>query len=755
MSFLRHALRHATAGRRVFPLIQFSKLPGIEEFPTRATTDEATIRQWWFDDIMELENPLNVGISTDGLLVIDVDNKDGRNGDASLLALEMRGIELPETYEQTTPTGGRHIVFSSPVPISNSVQKIGPGLDVRGRGGFIVASGSVVEKGTYKDNGKPVVPAPQALIDLCGVSVERAVSAEAVAEVDEDAALKRFTDWLEHHAPRSIKGSGGDATAYQVACRGRDEGLSEALVLDAMLSESWDGGCGWAPDKLAKKVKHAFTYAKGAAGNRAPETEFSAVSVPQPAPSPAAPPEAEQPDLPIPLNDENHPVNVLNRDHAFVLIGSNHFVLWETTDYLGRYDLRYLEESSFHRTHTANKVPVERARSVELVPTTKLWMDAPARVTPPGPDEPALWRRSYRGVVFDPSGKAPPGYYNVWRGFAFEPQGENEPATSEARWSLDAWKEHLQENVCRGDASLTKWLTGWFAHAVQRPWEKPLVAVVMRGGKGTGKTTVAERFCALLGSHGLVTQDRRFMISNFNGHMERLLALVLDEAIWPGDKAGEGVLKGLVTGTEHLIERKGKEPYRVRNYTRVIIIGNEKWLVPASNDERRFAVFDIGDGRKQQNEWFERMRVGMENGGYRLLLRYLMDFDLTGIDVNRAPATLGLLAQKEESLEPLAQWWHECLVDGRITHADTPGTWPEQVSCDEIPHAISRYFRNRNISARVPSNVSIGRELRKLCPGIERKRTTNNGYIYEIPPLDVARKQWADYLNQSVTWATH
>jgi hypothetical protein len=90
----------------------------------------------------------------------------------------------------------------------------------------------------------------------------------------------------------------------------------------------------------------------------------------------------------------------------------------------------------------------------------------------------------------------------------------------------------------------------------------------------------------------------------------------LDEAFWSGDKQAEGVLKDLITGRDHVIEHKGKEPYSVANKTRVVIIGNEDWLIPASHDERRFAFFDVGDGRKQDRAFFQSMREGMEAGGY-------------------------------------------------------------------------------------------------------------------------------------------
>lgn len=274
MSFYQHALAHAARGFRVFPLQPGAKLPAIDDFPNQATTDPEIIKSWWVEDVMGWEHPYNIGISTDGLCVIDVDVKDGRKGDASLLKLQLEGLDLPTTYEQTTPTAGGHLVFSASKPVSNSVQKIGAGLDVRGQGGFIVASGSTTPKGVYRDNGLPIADAPPELLVRCGFAKERAeLSSEAAASIDEDRASARFAEWLKT-APRSEKGNGGDACAYNTACKGRDFGCSEATVVDLMLSEAWEHGCGWSAEKLERKVAHAFKYAKGVPGNAAAELEF-------------------------------------------------------------------------------------------------------------------------------------------------------------------------------------------------------------------------------------------------------------------------------------------------------------------------------------------------------------------------------------------------------------------------------------------------------------------------------------------------
>ena len=48
---------------------------------------------------------------------------------------------------------------------------------------------------------------------------------------------------------------------------------------------------------------------------------------------------------------------------------------------------------------------------------------------------------------------------------------------------VERWKEHLFENICGREKILADWLTCWFAHLIQKPYEKPLVALVLRGGK--------------------------------------------------------------------------------------------------------------------------------------------------------------------------------------------------------------------------------------------------------------------------------
>lgn len=339
-------------------------------------------------------------------------------------------------------------------------------------------------------------------------------------------------------------------------------------------------------------------------------------------------------------------------------------------------------------------------------------------------------------------------FYNLWRGFAVEP--DPVPTSPEAKVALDSFLTHAKDNVCNGSDALYRWLIGYFAHLVQRPWEKPLVALVFKGGKGVGKNALIERIGALLGGHFLVTSNRRYLVGNFNGHLENCLLFALDEAFWSGDKQAEGIIKDLITGKQHVVEHKGKEPYTVDNRTRICIIGNEEWLIPASHDERRFAVFEVGDGRKQDLPYFEAMRVGMERGGYRLLLAHLQSYDLDGLSFNAAPSTKALLDQKHATLEPFPQWWLACLAEGRLAGGDFDG-WPAEAECERLRGAFRRYARERNIKSRGPDDRFIGRDLKAW--GVGHKKTRQAGYVYVLPTLAEARAKWSAWIGHEVEWA--
>jgi hypothetical protein len=90
----------------------------------------------------------NVGIVTgeiSNLIVLDVDPKHG--GDDALERLERRYRPLPDTVEAITGGGGRHFYFTQSGLLTRSRAGLAQGIDLRGDGGYIVATPSIHPSG--------------------------------------------------------------------------------------------------------------------------------------------------------------------------------------------------------------------------------------------------------------------------------------------------------------------------------------------------------------------------------------------------------------------------------------------------------------------------------------------------------------------------------------------------------------------------------------------------------------------------------
>ncbi|WP_135470515.1 bifunctional DNA primase/polymerase [Crenalkalicoccus roseus] len=131
----RHALAEAAIARGapVFPC-DAQKRPLTPRGFKDATTDPAEIRRTFAHPAAAM-----IGMPTgaaSGVIAIDVDTKDGRQGRAWLDANSHR---LPQTRTHYTINGGLHLVFRWPGrTVRNSAGRIAPGVDVRGDGGYII-----------------------------------------------------------------------------------------------------------------------------------------------------------------------------------------------------------------------------------------------------------------------------------------------------------------------------------------------------------------------------------------------------------------------------------------------------------------------------------------------------------------------------------------------------------------------------------------------------------------------------------------
>lgn len=193
-SMLDYALRYADLGWHVFPVHSVRDgcctcgdpdcaRPGkhpirelVRDGLKSATTNPQKIAAWW----AEANAPwANVAVATgpkSGIWVLDIDTRIEKQGEDSLETLTRKHGPLPDTAEAITGGGGRHLVFAWPEGhmIGNATNRLGPGLDVRGDGGYIVVEPSMHISGHpyyWEASGEPFASdathaAPEWLVHL-------------------------------------------------------------------------------------------------------------------------------------------------------------------------------------------------------------------------------------------------------------------------------------------------------------------------------------------------------------------------------------------------------------------------------------------------------------------------------------------------------------------------------------------------------------------------------------------------------------
>jgi hypothetical protein len=380
-------------------------------------------------------------------------------------------------------------------------------------------------------------------------------------------------------------------------------------------------------------------------------------------------------------------------------------------------------------------------------------------------------RRDYKkGVVFDPTTtESRNGKLNLWRSFGYEPK--------RGRWGL--MKEHLRTIVCGGEETYFDYLMGWMACAVQHPADQGEVAVVLRGGKGVGKGILGHALRKIFGQHGMYISQSKHLVGAFNAHLRDCVLLFADEAFFAGDKPAEGTLKALITEETLTIESKGQNVILSKNHLHTIMASNEKRVIPASLDERRFFVLDVSGAKQGDLPYFKAIIKELESGGYAAMLHDLLKHDISSFDVRHIPATAALDDQKKLTMPSEIQWWHGVLLRGYVYRSKYGlenhfGQWHDFMSTDVLYDAYMDHAKSRNDRYRM-APVSFGKFMNGLgCKpvrsggadviGEHQVRSDYDGILraelikkdrprgYRIGTLEQARTEFENYTGLSFTW---
>lgn len=688
------ALRYAARGWAVFPLWGIAgdgtcscglsdckdagKHPRARKGVKEATRDAAVVSDWFAP-----EAPVsNVAIATgeqSGITVLDIDIGLGKVGDTTWAELNKEHGE-PQTLTALTGGGGVHVFFAYASSLNTSSNTLGPGVDCRNDGGYVVAAPSRHRSGrayAWVDEAEALRPLPKHL------STKRTQRGRPRGD---DPTRKKYAIEQVSSMLEKIPADDRDLWRAVGIIMGREFNRSDpAWEAYCTWSDSWSGKKGPKHDTIMRECFYELSQqAKGGDG-----AELSIATIVRKA-----------------IDGGWAPVTGQMKSDSFLYYAPGNNFIYRSTNAFWPAESVDACCSMINENGTLMK-PSSWLKQKRAVTS----MTSDPAIT----NEISVGFDSVDGALLEHEGSA---LYNAYRPARIK-LGDSRLARP--------FLEHVFKVFNKpGDADQ---FLDYMAHRVQKPGEKPRFALLIAGEQGVGKDTCITMCRDAIGAWNIANIDPSAMEQNFNEFYAKVLVVISEAANtnemnkWAFNEA----CKVLIAGQPDYIPINPKygQKYSVRLHNGTIITTNHLATgiyIPA--EERRFDVIDsatkiemgILDPEKRAMYFNDLWRWFEEEYGAQHVAAFLHERDISKFSA--ATGQRITVAHKMVVATGFAgdDWLYDALdamEEKRMVRADTLWAAVETSSNGEmtrkeynlkINHAIDRAGYER-----LPSNRADGR----------------------------------------------
>ena len=332
---------------------------------------------------------------------------------------------------------------------------------------------------------------------------------------------------------------------------------------------------------------------------------------------------------------------------------------------------------------------------------------------------------------------------NMFEGFPIQPR---RPDDGSGASGCQLFLDHGRKIICGGNEAHWEYLEKREAWIAQKRRRSEIAAAYRTEAEGSGKGFWCNHLGRLYGPHYMQINKPEHVIGTHNPHLETLIKVCADEALFVGDPRHRNTLFSLITEPTIMIDPKFITAYSAPNYLNIDMTTNSKHFVPASRTARRFFIPTVSEDRVGDFEYFNAIETQLKDGGYEALLYHLLyEVDLRDFDVRHVPKTAGLAEQVEYSRKGLDGLVEKICNDGCVpcAHQQWPGF---SVSNGAEEREGFDYFidNHHDRELRDLGALKVKRDLRKhwnCKSGDDTKRRDGTNMIYGVkwPPLTELR----------------
>jgi hypothetical protein len=232
---------------------------------------------------------------------------------------------------------------------------------------------------------------------------------------------------------------------------------------------------------------------------------------------------------------------------------------------------------------------------------------------------------------------------NTWRGFAVQAR---KPEGRSGATGCQLFLDHGLKIICSGNEEHYNYLIKREAFIAQNRVRSEIALALHTQEEGTGKGFWTRNRNRLFGLAAMQVQNPEHVVGKHNEHLESLLHLTADEALFALNPLHRNALFNMITEPTLTIEPKFIGVYLADNYLNIDVLSNSKHFIPVSGTARRFFVPTVSSDKKGNFDYFKKIDEQMKNGGYEALLYHLLyEVDVRDFNVRAVPKTAALAEQ--------------------------------------------------------------------------------------------------------------
>lgn len=211
----------------------------------------------------------------------------------------------------------------------------------------------------------------------------------------------------------------------------------------------------------------------------------------------------------------------------------------------------------------------------------------------------------------------------------------------------------------------------YFAHAIQKPEERPSWHLLLVSESGTGKGFLFNEILTPLLLHTSIAQSFTKVTSQFSTILEDNLVCLLDDPR-KGSEETMTRLKSILSEESALVEHKGETARMVRTYTRFILASNLDRPLRLDEDDRRwFAPAKLVHkvSKEETQEFISTLAAWLkEPESLSLIYNWFMQYDLTDFNPKHIAQSEQLKAMIGMSKNALDEVYADYFAENDVLH---------------------------------------------------------------------------------------